>query len=212
MTGMVTERQTAFIRDLLDRKDLLKNHRFFDQVNAMDLGEYEAHINWLKDQAALVTKQRASQWIESLLALPDKPKDEQPQQRDVRWDVTNLANTSAEPMYAMLPRDGDGTIVVPRGSYAIDTRNGQNELMFISVWMNREGTRWSVKRYESDTLVSMPRSQQYDILDRIAADPVGAAERYGLEIGKCGICHRTLTNDISRARGIGPVCAERWGW
>jgi hypothetical protein len=84
--------------------------------------------------------------------------------------------------------------------------------MFISVWMNREGTRWSVKRYESDTLVSMPRSQQYDILDRIAADPVGAAERYGLEIGKCGICHRTLTNDISRARGIGPVCAERWGW
>jgi hypothetical protein len=139
----------------------------------MDAGEYEAHINWLKDQAALVTKQRASQWIESLLALPDKPKDEQPQQRDVRWDVTNLANTGAEPMYAMLPRDGDGTIVVPRGSYAIDTRNGQNELMFISVWMNREGTRWSVKRYESDTLVSMPRSQQYDILDRIARTPSG---------------------------------------
>jgi hypothetical protein len=214
MTGMATERQVQFIRDLLDQKDLFKNPRFFDAVNAMDAGEYATYLDHLKNNVAPNTsKARASAWIEQLLSLPDKPREEeQPRQRDVRWDVANLANTGEEPMFAMLPSGGDGTVVVPRGSYAIDTRNGQNELMFISVWMNRDGTRWSVKRYESDTLVSMPRSQQYDILDRIAQDPVGAAERYGLEIGKCGICHRTLTNDISRARGIGPVCAERWGW
>jgi len=30
--------------------------------------------------------------------------------------------------------------------------------------------------------------------------------RYGREIGRCGHCGRTLTNEESRAYGIGPVC------
>jgi hypothetical protein len=33
--------------------------------------------------------------------------------------------------------------------------------------------------------------------------------RYGMLIGKCGVCGRTLTDEESRANGIGPVCAER---
>lgn len=35
---------------------------------------------------------------------------------------------------------------------------------------------------------------------------------YGTELGHCGICGRTLTDEDSRARGIGPVCAEKTGW
>jgi len=37
-----------------------------------------------------------------------------------------------------------------------------------------------------------------------------AVVRYGKEIGECGICGRTLTDEESRAAGIGPVCAGRW--
>lgn len=33
-------------------------------------------------------------------------------------------------------------------------------------------------------------------------------QRYGQMIGKCGVCGRTLTDELSRERGIGPIC---WG-
>lgn len=35
-----------------------------------------------------------------------------------------------------------------------------------------------------------------------------ARERYGREIGRCGICNRTLTDEESRRIGIGPVCRK----
>jgi uncharacterized protein DUF6011 len=33
--------------------------------------------------------------------------------------------------------------------------------------------------------------------------------RYGQELGECGHCGRTLTDEASRAAGIGPVCASK---
>ena len=44
------------------------------------------------------------------------------------------------------------------------------------------------------------------------ADPRAAAEAYGQETGTCCICNATLTNKESIARGIGPICAEKFGW
>lgn len=43
-------------------------------------------------------------------------------------------------------------------------------------------------------------------------DPVGAAEAYGHQTGHCCICSRELTNPESVARGIGPICADKFGW
>lgn len=48
-------------------------------------------------------------------------------------------------------------------------------------------------------------------LHAIAADPTGAAIRYGRRTGRCACCGRELTNHDSIERGIGPICAERWG-
>lgn len=45
-----------------------------------------------------------------------------------------------------------------------------------------------------------------------AAGPREAMLRYGREIGECGHCGRTLTNDESRAVGIGPRCRANKGW
>lgn len=50
------------------------------------------------------------------------------------------------------------------------------------------------------------------IIERIAANPEKAASDYGHQIGKCGICSRTLTDPKSIERGIGPVCANNAGW
>lgn len=46
----------------------------------------------------------------------------------------------------------------------------------------------------------------------VAADPMNAAIAYGKKYGKCSVCARTLTDEDSINRGIGPVCAERFGW
>ena len=46
----------------------------------------------------------------------------------------------------------------------------------------------------------------------VAADPMNAAIAYGKRYGKCSICARTLTDEASIARGMGTVCAERFGW
>jgi hypothetical protein len=46
----------------------------------------------------------------------------------------------------------------------------------------------------------------------LMADPMGHAEAFGKLTGNCCICSRELTDPMSVARGIGPVCAERFGW
>jgi len=51
------------------------------------------------------------------------------------------------------------------------------------------------------------KERREKILDLIKADPREAMERYGQELGICGRCGRTLTDEESRARGIGPICA-----
>jgi hypothetical protein len=53
--------------------------------------------------------------------------------------------------------------------------------------------------------------QQARILE-VAADPEKAAVAYGVMTGSCSCCGRELTNPESVARGIGPICAAKWGW
>jgi hypothetical protein len=46
----------------------------------------------------------------------------------------------------------------------------------------------------------------------IAADPKGEAIRHGQRTGTCSCCGRSLTNHASIDAGIGPICAEKWGF
>ena len=52
------------------------------------------------------------------------------------------------------------------------------------------------------------RETRNQILGAIANDSKALA-RYGQELGFCGICGRELTDEVSRAIGIGPVCREK---
>lgn len=47
---------------------------------------------------------------------------------------------------------------------------------------------------------------------RVVNDPKGEAIAYGQRTGNCCICNRLLTNHASIDAGIGPICAERFGW
>lgn len=46
----------------------------------------------------------------------------------------------------------------------------------------------------------------------VAADPEKAAVAFGKRFGRCSCCGAELTNAESIERGIGPICAEKWGW
>lgn len=111
-----------------------------------------------------------------------------------------------------------GADVVPAGSYAIDgTGSAANDVVFYEVDRPTEG-RWAGRVFVALVVGGREsRNVRHDqvagILARIvAAGPQAAMARYGHEIGCCGVCHRHLTDDESRARGIGPVCAANLGW
>lgn len=53
------------------------------------------------------------------------------------------------------------------------------------------------------------RETLWRILERIAEDPLAASKAYGKELGRCGVCGRTLTDPESIAAGIGPICAAK---
>jgi hypothetical protein len=55
------------------------------------------------------------------------------------------------------------------------------------------------------------RAKKHEILTAIAADVRGALSAYGHELGKCGVCNRTLTDPVSIEQGIGPVCIQKAG-
>ena len=103
---------------------------------------------------------------------------------------------------------------VPEGHYAIDSLTGAQDLDFFRVDRPAEGQsagRVFVKRViggRPDTAVRGKTARQ--ALDAIlAAGPQEASQRYGQELGQCGACNRHLTDEISRARGIGPECWKR---
>ena len=46
----------------------------------------------------------------------------------------------------------------------------------------------------------------------VSSDPAQAAIAYGKKFGACSICGRGLTDADSIARGIGPICADNYGF
>lgn len=55
-------------------------------------------------------------------------------------------------------------------------------------------------------------AEQSAALVAVAADPEAAAVAYGKRYGRCAICSRELSNNESIERGIGPICAGKFGW
>lgn len=226
--GFCSQKQINFICDLMAAKDLFAMPQFFDAVNAMDAGEYERYLAAIRASLPDRSVRAASEMIGTLKALPEEKKSirEQGQETLARLDagVAPTTTTSAqwEPRATQMPGYEDenflvmskGSRIVPRGSYGLETPGSQftNDITFFSVWINDDGSRWTVRMYVSDERVKLARTTQYAVLDAIAENPEEAAACYGHNIGKCGLCGRKLTNDESRARGIGPICATKAGW
>lgn len=55
-------------------------------------------------------------------------------------------------------------------------------------------------------------SDQQDEIIKVASDPKAAAVAYGKEFGQCSCCGRVLSDPVSVANGIGPICADKFGF
>jgi len=113
---------------------------------------------------------------------------------------------------------------IPEGRYALRLATPDpsgNTIHFYSVDKPDEKSKWYGRTFVSllvgnnDKFPVKAMHERERILAEIEKNPAEALLLYGREIGRCGHCGRTLTNDESRARGIGPVClsqgGSRWG-
>lgn len=103
---------------------------------------------------------------------------------------------------------------VPEGYYAVTSRTGNNDLDFFAVDRPTEG-RWAgyvfVKRVIGGHVDTPVRGAEARMaLEAIVEQGVSESQAlYGREIGRCGACNRTLTDELSRELGIGPTCRNR---
>lgn len=104
---------------------------------------------------------------------------------------------------------------LPSGRYAVLGLDDDEpyRVRFFKVDNVTEG-KWSgytfVKEQASDEFHPVKSKERRErILNAILKDPETAMLLYGQELGKCGHCGRTLTDEDSRARGIGPICAGK---
>jgi hypothetical protein len=101
---------------------------------------------------------------------------------------------------------------VPEGYYAIDF---DDTVRFFRVDCPTEG-KWAGRTFvsvqASDEFHSIRNADKRNaILSAIKAQGIKESMvRYGHLIGRCGVCNRTLTDETSRAMGIGPVCREKF--
>ena len=176
----VSEKQLAFISSLLDERDLHAGGKLV--VTAETRAQV---IEDMKAKAETLTRAQASSWIERLLTLPKVQIIFKP-----------------------------GNIDVPAGHYALAGPGEGHPTRFYKVSRPTEG-RWAGRVFLSvqagDEFHPIREAHARDnILSKIGQDPKASSVLYGKELGRCGVCNRTLTDEASRKAGIGPVCAEKF--
>lgn len=103
---------------------------------------------------------------------------------------------------------------VPEGHYAIPSLTGNNDLDFFRVDRPTEGG-WKGKTYVKRVIGGKPdkniRFSQYrEVLQTILNTGIQeSGMMYADKIGRCYRCNRHLTDEESRARGLGPDCASK---
>lgn len=109
---------------------------------------------------------------------------------------------------------------VLRGGFYAATVDGVTKFFKIDRVTEGRWADWTfVKIQASDDLHrqgSQKPGQAYkgaseNYLQAIIADENAAFALYGAEIGRCGVCGRTLTDETSRELGIGPICRGKLG-
>lgn len=144
---------------------------------------------WLADaDFAEIAKGRASDVIQALKELPWLPREGN---QEGFAEMMNLGVKTGR--YAIPGPDGALRFYSVK---RVEDDAGNPKACWVDVWAS--DARYPIR--------ALP--QRLEILREIASDP-DAGPRFGREIGRCYVCGRTLTDETSRALGIGPICREQ---
>lgn len=101
---------------------------------------------------------------------------------------------------------------IPNGHYAVTFTNGVTRFFKVTtpVKGNWKGMTFVKIQAGDDYYPVKDAAKRRVVLDQIALDVKAASALYGQQIGACGVCGRTLTDETSREIGIGPVCITRF--
>jgi hypothetical protein len=123
-----------------------------------------------------------------------------------RW-IASLICKERELRQAAARKAPAPTVTVEDGRYAVEE---DGVLKFFKVKNgNRPGFVFLDIQASDEWHAVRNVTRIHAIVALIAQDPQAAMIRYGHELGECGRCGRTLTDEASRAAGIGPVCASK---
>jgi Family of unknown function (DUF6011) len=149
----------------------------------------EIQRSWIANPAnhENLTKDQASRVIQALKELPWKPKTSSPQAVQV------FDKVPAGYFFIVDPIDGEEKF------FKVDKPDQGKWKGYTFLKVQAGSDFWPIKNKE----------HREAVLKEIAIDPVAAMNEYGMRLGRCGVCNRTLTARDSRLRGIGPVCAAR---
>lgn len=219
--GMVTPGRPA-----APRYDEINNRRMLDMrpragrlawaliadLTKLDNESGHAASVWMDRNEPTLTVGQCSEWINR---LRDKIKTYNGTPVNAPTPEPRSTNGGAAELVALLAGMHEPVAAHPdRGMilrrYAVDGFDTGNEVRFYKLRESKRGRRYLVAQVSDDERM-VPWAEALIVARKIAADPTAAMLRYGTELGACGHCGRTLTNDESRALGIGPKCRQGFG-
>lgn len=174
--------QRRYIDDLLRQKDVPAEADAID-TDVLNSTEARVLLDWLTQ---LPYKQRTP--VVTLTATAAPQQNTTPAVPDGRYAITTEGETQARFYRVNSPKDGKW-----KGyTFVSEVKGGQ--------------TSWGNERSIRD------RAERNAVLHAIARDTQKAMADYGFQTGRCGKCHALLTDEVSVANGIGPVCIKTLGW
>jgi hypothetical protein len=187
--GMATEKQAKWMMDIAHRPSITDEMRFSLRVR-LQQGFARAAAS------AFITKYK------------NIPQEITTAQAKAGYETSRSGAPLAAPAGAETP----APVEVPAGRYAvIDPTDGV--FKFFHLDRPTEG-RWKgytfLKVRASDDLHSIRAKAHRDaVIAEISRNPMEAQTQYGIKLGRCYACGRTLTDETSRSLGIGPDCRSK---
>src|SRR5215510_2010016 len=206
LTDPISVPQKEYIRGLVSKRD----------ISSLSQAQQEFLADLSDENLDRMINEQASAAIKVLNACPYKPVTPNLGPPVPVPDTRYIPNAGpgAPPPVNLEPAQGVEEPVRAGYYFIVDPTN--NEERFFRVRHGAEGTRWEgyvfLDVQASDYFYPIKDAKhRMAVLYTIAQDPIKAMNEYGLKLGRCGVCNRTLTDRHSILRGIGPICAAKLG-
>jgi hypothetical protein len=180
---MASEPQVNYMLNLAGKKDLTK-------VSPVTI----ARLNSLQALESL-NNTEVNVILDELKAQPWLPK------KPAQGSTSTASPTQTAPATQPVQEDEHVPLNMSGRYFITDPTDGVEKFVIVSVSVQASDFLYPVKE----------PVHRNTILQTIAKNPVTSMNEYGMKLGICGVCGRTLTRRDSRLRGMGPICAARFG-